>query len=176
MIMFRYGGQYLLAPGGRSDVIVKCASFGVYEVVSSESDAPDAELVNIGRVPTGQVLFKLQVNAVGADTVTQVPAAYPARPAYLADLRGASTGECGCNTYFNELTDRRVVTWGDTECGFVFNTKDNHNINLVQFGGAETQPMTVSWFVRCSRPPTSIANMCLLLHSLWSLGSRTSLC
>ena len=133
-----YNGEYLLPPGGRIDVIVKCSVAGIYTITSSENDAVDPDLFNLARVPTGMALFRLQVNNVGTDTVTTPPVSYPPRPEYLADLLALTPNICGCNTYFPPTT--RVITWTEQQCGYVFNTQDSHNVNGVVF---DNTPMTV---------------------------------
>ena len=140
-----YNGEYLLPPGGRLDVIVICSATGTYTITSSENNAIDPDLFNIGRVPTGITLFEIQVNSAGSDTVTTAPNQYPPKPNYLTDLLTATTNICGCNTYFPTVS--RAVTWTEQECGYVFNTQGNHNINGIVF---DQNVMTVK-FIRFSK-------------------------
>eukprot|EP01084_Bolivina_argentea_P108190 193344_1 len=130
-----YYGYYLLPPGGRLDVIVKCNEIGVHNIITSENNDIDIDLVNIVRVPALNILFHITVRDtnINNDIVKDKPLSYPDRPDYLKDLTNENTNNCECNTYFENNNNTKPITWNTTDCGIVFNMQDNHNINGLVF-------------------------------------------
>lgn len=112
-----YNGQFVLPPAGRIDVAVMCTDQGVYEILSSQSNA-DAELQNLPRMDDNILLFTLEVNAENSEFATlngndvfNLPTEFPPKPRYLDDLTTVALADiepCECTSFdpdeFGECT------------------------------------------------------------------------
>ena len=117
--------NYIMAPGGRVDMLVKCAEPGNYQVISSQTNPGAVSETafsdgHFARVPSDIVLFTLEVIASSdsgddSDTVLPTEAQYTPKPA---------------GTYVEKITDDDVVT----ECNCNLNREKYHDECVFSLG------------------------------------------
>eukprot|EP01083_Nonionella_stella_P025933 71423_1 len=125
-----------MSPGSRADVMVRCQTPDIYQVVSSKYNHTDPSLQNIKfRVPAGRILFSIDVSPKengesynGADTL---PTQYATKPngSYVQDLSGLTTStglqkKCVCN-YKGAV---------EKNCHIEFSFTGGNNVNGKPFG------------------------------------------
>eukprot|EP00484_Ammonia_sp_Unknown_P030015 CAMPEP_0197024426 /NCGR_PEP_ID=MMETSP1384-20130603/4967_1 /TAXON_ID=29189 /ORGANISM="Ammonia sp." /LENGTH=642 /DNA_ID=CAMNT_0042452807 /DNA_START=233 /DNA_END=2161 /DNA_ORIENTATION=- len=134
--------EIILSSGARMDVMVKCLTNGVYDVLASEYDHGDTNMGKFQRVYDGRVLFSIQVNdGVITSGTDELPTSYPDKPvgSYLEDTSTLQTGEyqseCGCN-YMDEASSKCEFQFnfqGGPDGGPAVNSKTfNFSVNNVE--------------------------------------------
>ena len=102
-----HNNHYIMSPGGRADILVKCTEAGSYEVQTTESSSQDPQVANFYILAYGnRTLFTLEVSdgAIpdGSDNLP-VDEMYPDKPvgSYIEDLSGFDASDvvsnCTCN-------------------------------------------------------------------------------
>eukprot|EP01084_Bolivina_argentea_P230560 388957_1 len=90
-------------------IFIMCVDQGVFDIISSQNTAFDAELSNLPRMDSDVLVFSLQINGedsifadiIGND-ITNLATEFPPKPRYLQDLTAINDDEvsdCECNSF-----------------------------------------------------------------------------
>eukprot|EP00486_Rosalina_sp_Unknown_P004322 CAMPEP_0201563638 /NCGR_PEP_ID=MMETSP0190_2-20130828/770_1 /ASSEMBLY_ACC=CAM_ASM_000263 /TAXON_ID=37353 /ORGANISM="Rosalina sp." /LENGTH=181 /DNA_ID=CAMNT_0047978673 /DNA_START=167 /DNA_END=709 /DNA_ORIENTATION=- len=124
-----------MSPGGRADFMVNCSEVGLYEIISTNDNTQDPEMLSrfTERVHPGKVLFRLEVNDDSDDGPIKLPLESDipnkTKGSYIQDLSTLNDNspgfetECPCN--YNNASDNK--------CEIEFKFKGGSTINGKQF-------------------------------------------